>query len=100
MLCENRATLWYKLETKWTKGMSFSMLWISTQDKKSLVNVKDVTVTGKKIKGFVSGSTLDEWSKDLGKYESNERAYEILNEIYTRIKECSGISVTFTMPTK
>ena len=54
------------------------MLWISTQDKLSLINVKEVTINGRKLKGFVSGSTLDEWSKDLGKYDSNERALEIL----------------------
>ncbi len=55
------------------------MLWIATQDKQSLVNVKEVTVNGKKIKGLVSSGTLDEWSH-LGKYESNERALEVLNK--------------------
>ncbi|MBO0603475.1 hypothetical protein I2483_17560 [Sporosarcina sp. E16_3] len=74
------------------------MLWISTQDKQSLINVKEVTVKGKKIKGFVSGSTLDEWSKDLGKYESNERALEVLNEIFMKIEENNGVSTTFVMP--
>ena len=78
--------------------MSFSMLWISTQDKQSLINVKEVTVKGKKIKGFVSGSTLDEWSKDLGKYESNERALEVLNEIFMKIEENNSVSTTFVMP--
>ena len=80
--------------------MSFSMLWISTQDKHSLINVKEVTVNGKKIKGFVSGSSLDEWSKDLGKYESNERALEVLNEIFKKIEKINGISATFAMPKK
>lgn len=80
--------------------MSFSMLWISTQDKHSLINVKEVTVNGKKIKGFVSGSSLDEWSKDLGKYESNERALEVLNEIFMKTEEINGISATFAMPKK
>jgi len=74
------------------------MLWISTQDKQSLINVKEVTVKGKKIKGFVSGSNLDEWSKDLGKYESNERALEVLNEIFMKIEEKNGIFATFVMP--
>lgn len=78
--------------------MSFSMLWISTQDKQSLINVKEVTIKGRKLKGFVSGSTLDEWSKDLGKYESNERASEILNEIFEKIEGGSGNYLTFTMP--
>jgi len=74
------------------------MLWISTQDKQSVINVKEVTVKGKKIKGFVSGSNLDEWSKDLGKYESNERALDVLNEIFMKIEENNGISATFVMP--
>lgn len=76
------------------------MLWISTQDKQSLINVKEVTVNGKKIKGIVSSSSLDEWSKDLGKYESNERALEVLNEIFMKVDENNGISTTFAMPTK
>lgn len=77
------------------KGMNLSMLWIVTQDKKSLINVKEVTVNGKKIEGSAS---FDEWSKVLGKYESHERALEILNEIFMKIEENSGISMTFTMP--
>ena len=76
------------------------MLWISTQDKKSLINVKEVTVNGKKIKGFVSSSSLDEWSKELGKYESNERALEVVNEIFMKIIENNGVSATFAMPIK
>lgn len=76
------------------------MLWIVTQDKKSLINVKEVTVTGKKIKGFVSSTTLDEWSKDLGKYVSNERAFEVLNEIFMEMEESNGTFLTFAMPEK
>ncbi|MGY0694705.1 hypothetical protein ACW2QC_18310 [Virgibacillus sp. FSP13] len=76
------------------------MLWIATQDKQSLVNVKEVTVNGKKIKGIVSSTTFDEWNKDLGKYESNERALEIINEIFMKIEENDGIPVTFAMPKK
>ncbi|PWA12650.1 hypothetical protein DCC39_04890 [Pueribacillus theae] len=74
------------------------MLWIVTQDKQSLINVKEVTVNGKKIEGVIGSASLDHWGKILGKYESNERALEILNEIFTKIEETSGISVTFTMP--
>ena len=46
------------------------MLWIATQDNKSLMNVKEVTVDGKKIDGVISSTSLDHWSKVLGKYES------------------------------
>ncbi|MDL4843111.1 hypothetical protein [Aquibacillus rhizosphaerae] len=74
------------------------MLWIVTKDKQSLINVKEVTVKGKKIHGIIGSASLDEWSKDLGKYESHERALEILNEIVRKIEENDGISVTFTMP--
>ncbi|MEC5423507.1 hypothetical protein QGM71_08360 [Virgibacillus sp. C22-A2] len=76
------------------------MLWIATQDNKSLMNVKEVTVDRKKIEGVIGSTSLDHWSKVLGKYESNERALEILNEIFTKIEENNGISVTYTMPQK
>lgn len=43
---------------------------------------------------------MDEWSKTLGKYNSNERAIEILKDIFLRIEEGNGISMTFSMPEK
>lgn len=76
------------------------MLWILSQNKQSLMNVKDVSVKGKYIQGFVEHSFLDQWNKTIGKYESNERAIEILNEIFTKIEESHGASVTFIMPQK
>ena len=76
------------------------MLWIATQDNKSLMNVKEVTVDGKKIDGVIGSTSLDHWSKVLGKYESNERALEILEEIFKKIEENSGITVTYAMPKK
>lgn len=42
-------------------------------------------------------SLFNEWSKDLGKYESNERALEIINQISMKIEERKGSSVTFSM---
>ncbi|ARF12986.1 hypothetical protein [Sporosarcina ureae] len=74
------------------------MLWILTQNKQSLMNVRDVSVKGKHIVGFIESSLLDQWNKSMGKYESNERAIEILEEIYSRIEESAGASVTYTMP--
>ncbi|PZX02456.1 hypothetical protein C7437_11148 [Psychrobacillus insolitus] len=76
------------------------MLWIATQDDKSLINAKEITVDGKKIEGVIGSATMDHWSKILGKYESNERALEILDEIFTKIEESNGFSVTYTMPKK
>jgi hypothetical protein len=76
------------------------MLWILSQDKQRLINVNEVTVIGKKIVSVVRGSTLVE-TIDLGKYESNERALEILNEIFIKIQECNGtVSMKFAMPEK
>ncbi|WP_313238256.1 hypothetical protein [Sporosarcina ureae] len=74
------------------------MLWILTQNKQSLMNVRDVSVKGKHIVGFIESSLLDQWNKSMGKYESNERAIEILEEIFIRIEESAGASVTYTMP--
>ncbi|TRZ39713.1 hypothetical protein CEQ21_01855 [Niallia circulans] len=71
------------------------MLWIMSQDKQSLINVKEVSVEGKKIVG-----NSNEWNKVLGKYDSNERSLDILNEIFTKIQENSGVSVTYSMPVK
>ena len=76
------------------------MLWIATQDNKSLINAKDITVDGKKIEGIIGRAAMDHWSKILGKYESNERAIEILKEIFTKLEESQSISVTYTMPKK
>ena len=76
------------------------MLWIATQDDKSLINAKEITVDGKKIEGVIGSAAMDHWSKILGKYESNERALEILGEIFTKIEESNGYSVTYTMPKK
>ena len=80
--------------------MNYSMIWIKTQDKQSLINAKEITVKGEKIVGVIGVArvTLDQWSKDLGKYESNERALEILDEIFMEIEDSSDTSVTFTMP--
>ncbi|MCH4825397.1 hypothetical protein [Planococcus halocryophilus] len=76
------------------------MLWILTQNKQSLMNVRDVSVKGKHIVGFIESSLLDQWNKTMGKYESTDRAIEVLNEIFTKIEESNGTAITFTMPQK
>lgn len=76
------------------------MLWILTQNKQSLMNVRDVSVKGKHLVGFVENDLLDQWNKTVGKYDSTERAIEILNEIFTKIEESNGTAITFTMPQK
>jgi len=76
------------------------MLWIATQDNKSLLNVREVTVDGKKIEGVIGSTAMSHWSKDLGKYESKERALEILADMFAKLEENSGVYVTYTMPSK
>lgn len=73
------------------------MLWISSQDNKSLMNVKEVTVDGKKIEGVIGSTSLDHWSKVIGKYDSNERALEIVGDIFKKLEETNG-TVTYSMP--
>lgn len=72
------------------------MLWIFTQNEQSFVNVHEVTVTGKKIEGFIAGS--DSWVKTLGKYDSNDRASEILQDIVKAIEANQDATVTYRMP--
>ncbi len=74
------------------------MLWILTQNKQDLMNVKSVAVKGKHVEGFVENSLLDQWNKVMGKYDSNERALEVLTEIFSKIDQSDGAAVTFTMP--
>lgn len=73
------------------------MLWIITQDKQSVINVKEVMVSGKKIQG-IGDAAINEWGKLLGKYDSKERAESILEEIYSTIAQSDRLSVTFAMP--
>lgn len=76
------------------------MLWVITQNVNSLINVKEVSVKGKYIQGVIGRSFFTEWSRTLGKYESSERATEILNEIYIKIREGNSSFTTFKMPEK
>lgn len=72
------------------------MLWIFTQNQQSFVHVHEVSVTGKKIEGMIAGS--DTWVKTLGKYDSNDRASEILQDIVKTIEANQDATVTYRMP--
>ncbi|KPN12944.1 hypothetical protein AKG37_13695 [Bacillus australimaris] len=72
------------------------MLWIFTQNQQSFVNVHEITVAGKKIEGMIAGS--DTWVKTLGKYDSNDRASEILQDIVKAIEANQDATVTYRMP--
>ncbi|QOY38061.1 hypothetical protein AWH56_011265 [Anaerobacillus isosaccharinicus] len=75
------------------------MLWIITQNKKDLVNVKEVRVIDNRIEGVINRSFFVFWNKVLGGYNSNERATEIIKEIYEKL-EISNTVTTFSMPEK
>lgn len=74
------------------------MLWIFTQNEQSLIHVHEITVTGKKIEGMIVGS--DSWIKTIGKYDSNDRASEILQDIVKAIEVNQGGTVIYRMPNK
>ncbi|ERN51137.1 hypothetical protein A33I_20915, partial [Alkalihalophilus marmarensis DSM 21297] len=48
----------------------------------------------------VSRSFFVYWSKVLGKYDTNDRAKEIINEIYSKIEQGNSSIITFSMPAK
>ncbi|MDM5296975.1 hypothetical protein QUF51_02145 [Bacillus pumilus] len=73
------------------------MLWIFTQDEQSLVHVNEVTVKGKKLEGIIGRDSLD-WTKTLGKYDSQGRAAEILQDIVKAIEASEGATITYKMP--
>ncbi|AIZ59200.1 hypothetical protein V2B35_15005 [Bacillus safensis] len=72
------------------------MLWIFAQNQQSFVHVHEVSVTGKKIEGMIAGG--DTWVKTLGKYDSNDRASEILQDIVKTIESNQDATVTYRMP--
>lgn len=49
-----------------------------------------------KIEGMILGSTA--WAKLLGKYDSNERAAEILQDMMKTIEEHPNATMTYRMP--
>lgn len=75
------------------------MLWVITQNKKVLVNVKEVSVIDNRIEGVVSRSFFVFWNKVLGEYNTNERATEIIKEINEKLEKSNTVT-TFSMPEK
>jgi hypothetical protein len=57
-------------------------LWIRSQDKNCLVNIKAVIMLNKEIRGYYNENP--NWF--LGKYDNEERALEVLNEIQNFIE--------------
>jgi len=73
-------------------------MWIITQNRKSIVKVKEVTAKGRYIEGVVGRTFFTEWSKVIGKYESSERVAEVILEIYEKIGRADHPNATFSMP--
>lgn len=63
-------------------------LWIRSQDKSCLVNIKAVIILNKEIRGYYNENP--NWL--LGKYDNEERALEILDEIQNFITRTDEIS--------
>ncbi|MDF2036944.1 hypothetical protein P2R12_08145 [Cytobacillus oceanisediminis] len=76
------------------------MLWVMTQNKRSLVNVKEVTVKGKTVEGIISRSFFVYWSRVLGEYDSHERALEVVEQIHKKLEHEENGSKAFSMPDK
>ncbi len=74
------------------------MLWILAQDSECIVNVKEVSLEGKKIHGVIGSASLDDWSKVIGEYSTKERALEVLEDIFARIRTGQASFITYAMP--
>ncbi len=76
------------------------MVWIRTQDQRNLLHVDQIVLRGKKIQGVIQRHPMKEWSETVGKYDSNERAEEVLDKIYRKIEASTRPVVSFSMPEK
>ena len=63
-------------------------LWIRSQDKSCLVNIKAVIMLNKEIRGYYNENP--NWF--LGKYDTKERALEVLDEIQRLITDLQFMS--------
>lgn len=71
-------------------------MWIRSQDKKTLMKVVYLNIDDKKIFGI---GHLEDCELILGKYESADRAMEVLNSIQNRLaSEQEGKVIVIEMP--
>lgn len=73
-------------------------MWIRSQDKRRLLNVNLVEVDGKEVRGYQHAffigdySSSNDWGSNndilLGKYETEERALEVLDVIHQNLITC------------
>jgi len=64
-------------------------LWIRSQDKSCLVIIKAVIMLNKEIRGYYNENP--NWF--LGKYDNEERALEVLDEIHQRLINLETIEI-------
>ncbi|MFB9973969.1 hypothetical protein FPQ10_06840 [Allobacillus sp. SKP2-8] len=74
------------------------MIWVKAQDQDSLLQVNQLLIKGKKIEGIIQWHPLQKWSEIVGKYDSEERAQAVLDDIFRVVEESNGHFVTYTMP--
>lgn len=77
-------------------------MWIKSQDKKTLVNVKNVSSIGifadDAVGTICIGVTVDESALDLGFYNTEQEAMRVLDEIETYVAY-AGVNV-YKMPSR
>ncbi|NIM16221.1 MAG: hypothetical protein GTO45_29805 [Candidatus Aminicenantes bacterium] len=70
-------------------------IWVRTQDKKWLVEVDSIQISGQEVKGF---NNVHADGVILGKYSSEKSAVSVLNSIQNNLNSETGIHVVFEMP--
>lgn len=70
-------------------------IWVRTQDKKWLVEVESIQISGEKIKGF---NSVHAGGVILGKYSSEKSAVSVLNSLQNNLKSETGFRLVFEMP--
>ncbi|MEH6989689.1 hypothetical protein [Cytobacillus firmus] len=71
-----------------------------TQDKRSLVNVKEVTVKGKTVEGIIGRSFFVYCLECQGEYDTHERTLEVVEQIHKKLENEEYGSTAYTMPDK
>ncbi|EDK33915.1 hypothetical protein [Clostridium kluyveri] len=78
-------------------------MWIRSQDRKLLADIKAIGAYSIEIRASIGGNRAD--TGPLGEYESEERAVEVLDEIQESLWDCLNvdenvIAKVYEMPEK
>ncbi|OWZ82910.1 hypothetical protein [Natranaerobius trueperi] len=63
------------------------MVWVRSQDKRSLMNVQEFRVEGKRILGIAGYGSISEWVIVLGIYKTPKQSREVLDVIQIKIAD-------------